>query len=90
MIYQAFLKKRLRRLVLTLIFMLLCMFSAVAMFGLAVTALNVSGAGALSVPLAFAIILLLEVTRYFFYRSFFLQQFARLAAWNFTLDRSQQ
>lgn len=90
MIYQAFMEKRLRRLAFMLFLLVLCMLSAVLLFALMVTAFNTSGIGALSIPVAFACAIVFEVVRYYFYRSFFLQQLARFAAWSIAMNRGKE
>ncbi|BBB63379.1 hypothetical protein UNDKW_5106 [Undibacterium sp. KW1] len=90
MMFQSFLRKKLRRLATTLFFLVLCMLSAVAVFALLVTALNATGAGAMAIPGAFVCVIFYELGRYFFYRSFFMQQLARFAAWKQVLDESKE
>ncbi|MCH8621260.1 hypothetical protein [Undibacterium sp. TS12] len=86
MIYQPFLEKRLRRLAVTMALLVLSIITAIAMFALHIVAFNASGAGGMAVPFAFACVVLCEVVRYFFYRSYFLQQLSRFAAWKQELN----
>lgn len=90
MMYQVFLRKKLRRLLTTMFFLVLCVASAIAIFALLVTALNAAGAGVMAIPGAFICVILYELGRYFFYRSFFMQQLARFAAWKQVLDESEE
>lgn len=90
MMYQSFLQKKKRRLAITIFFLALCMTSAIAIFALLITALNAAGAGALAVPGAFVCVVFYELGRYFFYRSFFMQQLARFAAWKQVLNESDE
>ncbi|MFZ6711243.1 hypothetical protein [Undibacterium sp. TC9W] len=90
MMYQSFLRKKFRRLATTLFFLVLCMLSAIAVFALLVTALNATGAGAMAIPGAFVCVIFYELGRYFFYRSFFMQQLARFAAWKQVHDESKE
>ncbi len=79
--FEAFLAQKKRRFIISIAGLLLCLLSGFAVFSLLISALSASGAGAMAVPGAFVCLLIYEFARYFFYRSFYVQQLARFAAW---------
>lgn len=87
--FDAYLKRKRHRAFVMCCFFLLCLASGIVLFALLITALSASGAGALAIPGAFVCILTYEAGRYFFYKSFYMQQLTRVLAWKNLLDTDQ-